>query len=160
VLNPDIVLRRATAADAADIWEVRTRAISDSCHGHYPAPLIEAWTLTPMPITFASFIETETFVVAVLLHRVVGFAGLRPLTGEIDAVFVSPDFARQGLGERLLAHLESVASGLGITSSRLKASLNSVAFYKAAGYIEGTEGWHITASGLQIACVHMEKTLP
>lgn len=88
-----------------------------------------------MPSSFASRIATEIFVVAEADSRIVGFAGLKASTSEVDAVFVSPEFAGHGLGKRLLLYVESLARELRLPSLSLKASLNSVAFYKAAGYI-------------------------
>jgi N-acetylglutamate synthase-like GNAT family acetyltransferase len=131
----NIALRRGTAADAESIWRVRTQAINIGCRSHYAAQLIDAWLANSMPSSFASRIATEIFVVAEADSRIVGFAGLKASTSEVDAVFVSPEFAGHGLGKRLLLYVESLARELRLPSLSLKASLNSVAFYKAAGYI-------------------------
>jgi N-acetylglutamate synthase-like GNAT family acetyltransferase len=112
-----------------------------------------------MPASFPSFIEAEPFYVAELKSQIVGFAGLKRATSEVDALFVSPVAAGAGLGKALLKHMEEVARELLLTKLTLNASLNSVSFYKAGGYSEGSRGMHATTSGLQIACVHMEKRL-
>lgn len=152
-------LRRALSSDADQIWTVRARAIRSGCRAHYAAQDIETWASAPMHPTFPARVAQEEFVVAELGARIIGFAGLKAETKEIDALFVCPDFAGQRLGTRLLAHVETLARSLGIKVVTLKASLNSVAFYQAAGYIAGSPGWHVTGSGLKIACVHMAKVL-
>jgi hypothetical protein len=68
-------------------------------------------------------------------------------------------FTGQGLGARMLGRLEGLAIGLGIRAVTLKASLNAVGFYLGAGYTARESGWHVTDSGLRLACVHMEKSL-
>jgi N-acetylglutamate synthase-like GNAT family acetyltransferase len=154
-----ITLRRATAADAEGIWQVRIRAIRSGCKNHYAADIIDAWVSNPMPASFQSYIEVEPFYVAELNSHIVGFAGLKRATAEFDALFVAPEIGRAGVGVRLLRHVENVARELLLTKLTLNASLNSVSFYKAEGYCEGSRGMHATTSGLQIACVHMEKNL-
>ena len=154
-----IIFRRATAGDADSIWQVRIRAIRSGCKDHYSPNIIEAWVSSPLPTSFPSFIEDEPFFVAELRSKVVGFAGLKRGTSEVDALFVSPEVAGAGLGTKLLKHVEQMARELLIPKLVLDASLNSVRFYKAAGYSEGQQGMHTTTSGLQIACVHMEKSL-
>jgi len=112
-----------------------------------------------MPTSFQSYIGAEPFYVAELQSQIVGFAGLKRVKSEVDALFVAPEAGRAGLGVRLLRHVENVARELGFTKLTLNASLNSVAFYKAEGYCESSRGMHTTTGGLQIECVYMEKDL-
>jgi len=154
-----ITLRRATAADAGAIWQVRIRAIRSGCKNHYAPDIIDAWVSNPMPTSFQSYIGAEPFYVAELQSQIVGFAGLKRVKSEVDALFVAPEAGRAGLGVRLLRHVENVARELGFTKLTLNASLNSVAFYKAEGYCESSRGMHTTTGGLQIECVYMEKDL-
>jgi ribosomal protein S18 acetylase RimI-like enzyme len=61
----------------------------------------------------------------------------------IENVAVSPDFQRQGLGKRLLAHAETVARASGCARVRLytnKRFATNVALYLRLGYrIDGEE---------------------
>ena len=154
-----IKIRRAMATDAENIWEVRKQAILFGCRKHYPTDLLESWGKSPMPVTFASFVQNEPFYVAETESRMVGFAGLKRSASEVNAVFVLPEVAGHGVGMRLLQHLETFAQENKISILTLSASLNSVPFYKACGYKEGSKGLHTTTSGLQIECVSMEKEL-
>jgi len=112
-----------------------------------------------MPASFPLLIESEPFYVAEQASTVVGVAGLKRSILELNAVFVAPELAGQGLGMRLLRHVENVACDLRIPLLGVSASLNSVPFYSRAGYIAGAHDTYATSSGLQIPCVHMEKHL-
>ncbi len=141
------------------MWTVRADAIRRTCSGHYPDALLERWSSSPMPETFPANIEKEHFVVAAIESRIAGFAALKRASAEIDAVFVSPDAGRRGVGRRLLAHLENIAQELGLQTLRLNSSLNAVPIYRAAGYETVSQGVYTTSAGMEIACVHMRKTL-
>lgn len=149
--------RFARASDAAVVWAVRTQAIRIKCSSHYPADVIESWAAAAMPSTFGALLENEYFFVAKQGGRIVGYAGLKSAEQEIDAVFVSPDMNGKGLGTLLLERTEMQARVLQFRTVKLHASLNAVNFYHRAGYREVGRGWHSTRSGLEIACVHMEK---
>ena len=62
--------------------------------------------------------------------QVVGFGHAVP--GEIEAIFVDPDYQGQGIGRRLLNHGCRVA-GIDGASIRLEATPNAEAFYAHAG---------------------------
>jgi GNAT superfamily N-acetyltransferase len=150
-------LRRAVAADAPAMWALRAQAIRETCRSHYPSELLERWSSSPLPDTFPSRIESEYFIVGTVESRVAGFATLKVSSAEIEAVFVSPDAGRRGLGRALLANLEGAALAGGLHSLGLHSSLNAVPFYQAMGYTAISESTYTTSQGLEIACVHMRK---
>lgn len=152
-------LRRAIAADAPAMWSVRAQAIRETCRGHYPADLLERWASSPLPDTCPRRIENEYFIVGSLESRIVGFAGLKTASAEVEAVFVAPSAGRRGLGRQLLADLENFALGSGLRALSLCSSLNAVPFYATLGYIAGTQKTYTTSQGLEIACVVMQKPL-
>ncbi|NKF21734.1 GNAT family N-acetyltransferase [Solimonas marina] len=153
------VIRRATAADAVSLWDLRSAAIDHGCRTHYAGELIDAWLATPMPASFGNRLEREPFLLAVDRDAIVGFAGLKLGTRELDALFVHPQHAGRGHGQHLLREAEQLARQLGLHELHLKASLNAVAFYEAAGYRIGEAGVHITGTGLRIGCRNMDKRL-
>lgn len=152
-------LRRGTAADAPALWAIRADAIRQTCRSHYPVEMLERWAASPLPETFPDNIELQYVVVGTAGPTIAGFATLNASTAEVEAVFVAPAHGGHGLGRQLLAHLEAVAAQQGLQSLRLCASLNAVAFYRAAGFRAVSEGNYTTSAGVEIACVHMEKTL-
>lgn len=157
--GPEFSLRRATATDAPALWAVRTKAILETCRGHYPDELLERWARSPMPESFPGDIEGGYCVVAITDGWIAGFAERRAKTGEVQALFVAPGMGRRGLGRQLLANLEADALEMGIGRLGLHASLNAVPFYRAAGYRSISEGTYTTSAGVELACVRMEKPL-
>lgn len=154
-----IVFRSARIADADAVWAVRTEAIVRGCSSHYPKNIIDSWSAAAMPEGYGAMLQREGFILAMEGYRVVGFAGLKAAAREVNAVFVHPEVAGQGLGAQLLERVESQARSLGLRAVMLHASLNALAFYGRYGYVELGRGFHSTRSGLQIACIHMEKQL-
>ena len=99
-----------------------------------------------------------------------GFAFRRPYSPlpclartAVITYFLAPNFTRQGLGSRILAHLESEAVRVGVReilahiSSRNPAS---VAFHRKAGFKEAGRFRHIgVKQGAEFDVLWMQKTL-
>ena len=154
-----MVIRRGIASDADRIWQVRTRAIRESCRSDYREAEIEAWASQPKPAGLEALIEDTDFLVAVVEGRVVGHAFLDRNLCEIAAVFVCPDHARSGIGSALMRSLEQTAREAGLAHLRLSATLNAVDFYEALGYASIKRSTYQHPSGLELACVLMQKKL-
>jgi ribosomal protein S18 acetylase RimI-like enzyme len=90
-------------------------------------------------------------------QRVIGYGQLHPVEGAIEAIYVDPDYSRQGVGRALFAALEARARALGLPGLVLEASLNSVPFYVAMGFRQKYLDRHALAPGVHIACAVMEK---
>jgi len=60
---------------------------------------------------------------------------------KIRAIFVHPDFARQGLGSLILAHVEAAAQAAGFRHFEMGSTLTGVPLYRLRGYtpVEGVE---------------------
>jgi len=55
---------------------------------------------------------------------------------KIRAIFVHPDYARQGLGSVILAHVEAAAMAAGFTRFEMGSTLTGVPLYTRKGYVE------------------------
>jgi GNAT superfamily N-acetyltransferase len=55
---------------------------------------------------------------------------------KIRAIFVHPDFARQGLGSLILAHVEAEAAAAGFRRFEMGSTLTGVELYRRKGYVE------------------------
>ncbi len=77
----------------------------------------------------------------------------------IRAFFVDPDFARQGLGAKLLAACEAAASAHGFTRAELGATLTGVPLYERYGYEAVERQDAPLPNGLTLAIVRMAKAL-
>jgi GNAT superfamily N-acetyltransferase len=76
---------------------------------------------------------------------------------KIRAFFVHPEWARRGIGTRVLEACESAAVAEGFTRFEMGATLTGVALYKARGYREIEKIGVPLANGELLAIVRMEK---
>jgi putative acetyltransferase len=77
---------------------------------------------------------------------VAGFAHLQVDAGEVRAVYVSPTYAGEGVGARLLEHLEARAREHDLDEVTVTSSLNAVGFYEHHDYAV-TEAGTLSTTG-------------
>lgn len=70
-----------------------------------------------------------------------------------------PEFMGQGIGKKMVIHLEHLARKAGLAEIHLEATLNSESFYQRCGFTAGAQAIYNSPSGLQLACVPMRKQL-
>jgi GNAT superfamily N-acetyltransferase len=90
---------------------------------------------------------------------ILGFGVLNQESAVVEALYVSPEAGRRGIGMELLQKLEERARALGLGMLSLNASLNAVPFYKRAGYLAQEESKYRLSTGVEIACVPMVKVM-
>lgn len=151
-------IRKATINDAPVSFEIRREAVRAQCHNHYPQQDLETWTSGEMTKTFADRVADQ-FYVAVTDERVVGTGMIDLGTGKIDAVFVSPEYMRRGVGRALMEHLEGLAVRAGLLVIRLDATLNAAQFYRTMGFEGEATAIYESSLGVSLACVPMSKKL-
>jgi ribosomal protein S18 acetylase RimI-like enzyme len=152
-------VRRAREEDSEGVWRVHVRAIREIANSHYSPEEIEAWASPRRPEHYVEPIRKMEFYVAEEGGAVIGFGALSHENSEIEAVYVSPEVVRRGVGSAILRQLEVSARNLGVKSLKMDASLNAVPFYRSAGYESDKIATHRLASGVEIACVLMTKDL-
>ena len=76
---------------------------------------------------------------------------------KIRAFFVHPEWARRGIGTKVLDACESAASAAGFTRFEMGATLTGVALYKARGYWEVERIEVPLENGEFLPIVRMEK---
>lgn len=77
----------------------------------------------------------------------------------IRAFFVRPEWARQGLGRRMLGHAETCARTAGFGRAELMATLPGEPFYRAAGYERLEPVSHRLPGGETVRLVRMGRAL-
>jgi putative acetyltransferase len=154
-----MLIRSGRASDAEQIASVHVAAIREVCGLVYEAAQIEAWVSGKRPEIYLHAIANLPFVVAELDGAVVGFAELDPGAGEVRAVYVRPDCGRRGIGSRLLDAVEGAARAAALERLELKASLNSVPFYKARGFVLDELTTFTLRNGGTLPCAAMHKVL-
>lgn len=153
-----VAIRRATPADRQGIARAHVAAIRGLATPHYSAEQIAAWSSGKDPENYP--VESEMMFVAVVGTDVVAFGELHLGSGEVRAVYVSPEAANQGVGSRVLATLEGVARDHGLTRLTLAASLNAVSFYERRGFMKIREDKKLLLGTTLLPYVSMEKSLP
>lgn len=153
-----VTIRRATIEDIKSIWNVHIRAIQEVCKSHYSSKEIEDWSQVLKPARYNQPIKRGSFFVAVDDDLIVGFGNLNQDSGEIEAVYVAPEYVGRGVGREILQVLESAARDLGLTILRLSSSLNAVHFYENAGYGQQRQKRYLLP-GEMVACLPMVKEL-
>ena len=153
-----ITIRRATQRDRESIWNVHIRAIQEVCESHYSQKEIENWSEALKPTRYDEPIKRGAFFVAVDDNVIVGFGNLNQYSGEIEAVYVAPEYVRRGVGREILKALESVAREVGLTILYLSSSLNAVQFYENAGYRRQKQKRYLLPCEM-VACLPMAKEL-
>lgn len=157
-MSDHALIRKATAADAQVIFDIRDAAIQHQCKGHYAAQDLQVWLASPLSEAFVKMVE-ETGYVALSDDRIVGSGMLDLQSGQVDAIFVHPSHMRRGIGKEMLAHLEHLAIEAGLAKLRLDATLNAAAFYRAAGYVGESVAKYASPSGVALDCIQMVKVL-
>lgn len=153
-------IRRATPEDAESIAGIHMRSIREISASHYSPEDIEAWSAPRKPEFYLDSIRNKEFHVAMEGDAVIGFGTFNQKTGEMEAVYVSPDMVRRGIGSELLRVLEKRACSLQVKHVYLKSSLNAIPFYERAGFTQREAAKHRLQSGVEIQCVIMDKELP
>jgi GNAT superfamily N-acetyltransferase len=153
-----LTIRKARHKDRESIWNVHLRAIQEVCSSHYSQKEIEDWSEVLKPTRYNEPIKRGSFYVAVDDNAIVGFGNLNQESGEIEAVYVAPEYVRRGVGREILKALESVARDVGLTVLRLSSSLNAVQFYENAGYRRQKQKSYLLPREM-VACLPMVKEL-
>src|SRR5512146_123533 len=119
-----LTIRTADERDVDAIWRVHTSAIATTCARCYSEDVILAWVERLKPASYRGVVNRGVVVIAEEGDEVVGFGQIDLPSGEIHAVYVSPDAQGQGVGGAVLEHLETLAMREGVSSVTLKATLN------------------------------------
>jgi|SRR3984893_16324883 len=123
-------IRRARKSEAAALSELAV--VSKQYWGYSPQD-IEKWR--PLLAVSAQDIASKPTYVAEIENEVAGFYLLahRPQLWELDHLWVSPRFARRGIGRALLDHAINLARLAGISTIVIDADPNAEPFYVACG---------------------------
>jgi putative acetyltransferase len=163
-VNPPVAIRPAIADDARHILEAHSAAVHRTAAREYASDILSAWAapldddnVQRMAAIIVS--QSELLIVAEIDGRVVGFGSIVPKNSELRAVYVHPDFGREGVGSRILSALEELARQYALAGLTMDASLNAEEFYRAHGYVVVDRGEHSLRTGARMRCVRMQKTL-
>ncbi len=153
--HPPFIHRLATEADLPAIAAVIDRAIS-TLQADFLTPTQITASRRVMGLD-TRLITDRTYMLVLAGARIAGFGGwspratlyggdhstalrddrmLNPATepARIRAMYTDPDFARMGVGRRVLALCEAAARAAGFTQAEMMATLAGEPLYAACGY--------------------------
>jgi putative acetyltransferase len=154
-----MTIRKATQDDKVEINALHIASIRELCSAHYPAATIDAWVGGREPEIYTHVIATRDVVVVDQDGTLTGFGQLDRQSGEVDAVYVLPSYARQGVGRRILQELERIAAEAGVLRLHVSSSLNAIPFYASAGFLEQCRSVYRLHNNTELACAQMIKPL-
>ncbi len=132
-----ILVRKATRADAAGALDVLRSSITRLCiDDHHNDPeTLEAWLHNKTEQGFRLMLDNHDlhFVVAELPPCLAG-VGAIDASGQINLLYVHPNFLRRGVGNALLAELERQAMTWGLHEVTLASTASARRFYEHHGY--------------------------
>ena len=125
-------IRRARKSEAPLLTAL---AVEAKRHWDYSPEDIERWR--PLLSIVPDDVTSKPTFVAEVADKVAGFYLLAPTPEgfELDHLWVSPSFARQGIGRALLTHAVNTARLAGVSSIAIDADPNAEAFYVACGAV-------------------------
>jgi putative acetyltransferase len=154
-------VRFAQPEDAIQMHNVHIRSVRQLCSLDYTKEQIEAWVGHLNPEERRQYIMNGAlnevlFVAESESNLIIGFSAFDK-DGDINAVYVHPDYVRLGVGKKLLDAVEKEAVAYNYTKLEISASITAIPFYKAHGYKFLKYSSHALRSGVEIPCALMEK---
>lgn len=152
-----MTFRRGAIRDAARIQGIFILATLAGCRSIHQEETISRWISTYPLRVFEQATAEDYTVVAEVGAALVGYGRLAEATGEIAAVYVQPDWSGRNIGLRILGSLERRACQLGLQSTSVYSTLNSVGFYQRAGYMLQCKATYVLPDGHCVSCILLKK---
>ena len=134
----EIVIRRATAADAEAVHEIVLLALRETNARDYPSSVIDRLILT-LPDKVVSNLETWCAFVAIVNGRVVGTGSLNGQT--VSSVYVHPEYQGRRIASKLMDAVENVASSQSLRTLSVQSSVTATPFYAKRGFKTVRQGY-------------------
>ena len=150
-------IRKAQPDEVIQQLRIQIDALRTLCRQDYAPEQIEGLIERNIRYSSRGGYQREITLVAEADGMIVGFSAL--LGRRISAVYVHPQYVRQGIGSRLLAALERIAATQNIRTLRVAASLTAHPFYQANGYQVIGDSYLGVHKGLRVRYIDMKKRL-
>lgn len=130
-----MVIRDFTAGEQTELRQVFVSSIHELARGFYTQAQLDAWAPSRYDEQkWADRISTLRPFVATIDNQVAGYADLQD-SGHIDHFFVSPQFAKRGVGSALMRHIREAAIQRGIPQLSAHVSLAAESFFSRHGFL-------------------------
>lgn len=157
-----IELRPLTVDDLSVARYIHAAAFARAAHGHYSTADIEAFGQFVRSARYADLMLGNPAVAAWLGSDMVATAAWSPgeaksPTARVFGLFVRPMFTGEGIGRRIVGHVEEEARGAGYPAIEAAATLNAAPFFEAIGYRFVRQGAWALPTGHEIAVTFLRK---
>jgi GNAT superfamily N-acetyltransferase len=173
--DADVVIRKADEDDVPALITLHRVAMRELGSSTYTVDQIDSFLLH-VPTLDRALLDDHTYFVAEAAGRVVGSGGWSARTpgysatldwkllaergsgvALIRAMYTHPDWARRGIGRRILQAAEAEACAAGFRRFELQALLPGVPLYRACGYQVVGHCPALLEDGATLPVVHMRK---
>lgn len=127
-----ITIRTAAATDTAAIARLIERAVRVSNAPDYPPDIIKLIVANFTAERVAQKMAERDVFVGLMSEAMIGTVSLGG--GKLHSLFVEPDRQGQGIGRRLVEHLERHAIDRGLAKLDVSSSITARLFYEKLGY--------------------------
>jgi ribosomal protein S18 acetylase RimI-like enzyme len=144
-------IRPATVDDAEAACDVLRRSIVELCHAdHLGDPgKIKEWLANKTPENVRLWIATPgNCVLVTLIDGLIAGVAASADGSHVTLNYVAPEFRHRGVSKALLARLELHSQETGAKICTLKSTKTALAFYRSAGYTEGSPDGTIESSSI------------
>ena len=165
VMTKEIECRAASSKDAKEMMTVQFKAVQSISKKNYAKQVLSAWSPKPNAQRIqwlASFINNDNvrcYVATNKKSKVLGVAVYLISEQCVKSLYVDPKHSGNGIGTRLLKRIERFANRKSADKLHLKASTNSISFYKHMGYKKIKEAKQLLSNGSSMEAVFMEKAI-
>jgi len=127
-----VLIRKFEEKDAEEVSKLIVENLKEVNVRDYSKDIIEKMIPHYKPEALIEKSKKRIILVAQMENRIVGTATLDG--NELKAMFVKPDYHRNGIGRTLLREIEDTAKEEGLGKIEGEASLTASGFYKKNGY--------------------------
>ena len=172
MLNKNVSIRLAVPTDASIMAEVKMRSWEVAYKDFIPESFMKERRKNILSRTEHILLDEhqKLFQYVILLNDViVGVMSLGPTQGDdtddavydLQAIYVHPDYYRQGIGSMAIEHAFDIARNLSKTAMIVwvfEKNINSVNFYKKCGFVADGKT-RLLEYGTLLNCIRMKREL-
>ncbi|MTJ09463.1 GNAT family N-acetyltransferase [Anabaena sp. UHCC 0204] len=153
-----MIVREYQISDTQAIMKLFYDTVHQINIGDYTQEQVNAWTGESMDYEFwHQRLQSKRPFIAENHGEIVGFAELEA-NGHIDCFYCHSQYQRQGIGSKLLTHLENIAISRGINRLYAEVSITAKSFFQYQGFTIVKEQ-EVERRGVKLKNYVMEKYL-